>query len=800
MKPFMLILGVAASAASADRPATLIVDMDKPGVKVSPMLYGIFFEEINRAGDGGIYAEMIQNRSFEDDATEPIGWTMVKGQMALDRSQPLNTDNPTCLKLTGPFAIANDGFRGGPLKRPDDPQRLEDWHHKFEKSTGGINVESGKKYDLTLYARGTGNLTASLESKNGQTLATTQVTGLGTDWKKFAVTLDATGSDSNACFMLTGNRPGTVWLDMVSLVPRDTWKGHGLRADLMETIAAMHPAFVRFPGGCFVEGDRLAEATRWKKTIGDPAERPGHWNLWGYRSTDGLGFHEYLQMCEDLDAEPVFVINCGMSHQEQRSADRNEPVPPDPEYVQDALDAIEYANGPATSRWGALRAKAGHYAPFHLQYMEIGNENGGPLYHQRYALFHDAIRAKYPEMKLIACDWHGVPKNRPLDLIDSHSYNSPQAFRDMATRYDSYNRGGPKVYFGEYAVTEQCGTGNLQAAVAEAAFLTGLERNSDVVRMSSYAPLLVNPPWKVWNPNAIVFDQSRVYGTPSYWVQTMFGANRPDRVLPMELEEPPAPVESLRGAVGVGTWETQAEFKDIKVTRNSTTLLEGANGWQMTRGKWELVAGVLRQASEETDARAGAGDESWTDYTYSLKARKLGGKEGFLILFQTKGGERSWWNLGGWGNTEHGIESPGIPAVRVPGHIETGRWYDIRIELNGASVRCYLDGVLIHDETRVAPKSLFAVAGRTDKGEIILKLVNAGSESRPVTIQLRGASKIEPTGKVIMLNSANPTDENSFAKPTKVSPRVHTIQHAEATFTHAFPGNSVSVFRLQMAP
>jgi alpha-L-arabinofuranosidase len=808
MKPLVLALGMTAASALAQE-VSLTVDVDKPGVKVSPMLYGIFFEEINRAGDGGIYAEMIQNRSFED-ATEPIGWTLVKdgeGSMSLDRSQPLNANNPTSLKLEivkGRVGIASDGFRGGPLKRPDDPGRMEDWQQKFEKTTGGLNVESGKKYDLTLYARGTGSLTASLESKDDKTLATRTVTGIGSKWKKFSVTLEAKASDSSARFVLTGNQPGTVWLDMVSLFPHDTWKGHGLRPDLMETIAAIHPAFVRFPGGCFVEGDRLTEATRWKKTIGDPAERPGHWNLWRYQSTDGLGFHEYLQMCEDLGAEPLFVINCGMSHQEQRRSDFNQPVPPDPEYVQDALDAIEYANGPVTSPWGALRAKAGHPAPFNLKYMEIGNENGGPLYYERYALFYDAIKAKYPDFNLVACDWKGLPKNRPLDLIDSHSYSTPQAFRNMATRYDRYDRNGPKVYFGEYAVTQQAGNGNLRAAIGEAAFMTGLERNSDVVLMSSYAPLLVNPPWRTWNPNAIVLDQARVYGTPSYWVQTMFGANRADRVLPVEMEGPPPLAEGARGMIGVGTWETQAEYKDIQVTQGSNILFasdfsQNTNGWKMSRGDWAIVDGALRQTSGETDVRAVAGDESWSDYTYTLKARKLGGNEGFLILFSTRGGEKSWWNLGGWGNTGDRIEAAGISTEQIPSHIETGRWYDIRIELKGQTVRCYLDGQLIHDVSRVASKSLFAVAGRTNTGEIILKLVNAGSQSQPATIRLSGAGRLSHTGKAIVLSSENPADENSFAEPTKVSPRVETIQNVGATFTHTLPGNSVTILRLQAA-
>jgi alpha-L-arabinofuranosidase len=347
----------------------------------------------------------------------------------------------------------------------------------------------------------------------------------------------ATKTDASARLVIAGK----AWLDMVSLFPADAV--HGFRPDLLAMLKAMQPAFVRFPGGCYVEGDKLEEAFRWKKTIGDIAARPGHWNLWNYRSTDGLGYHEYLQLCEDLGAAPLFVINCGMSHEEQRK----QTGPPANEYVQDALDAIEYANGPVYSRWGALRAQAGHPAPFNLRYMEIGNENGGPMYHAHYALFHDAIKARYPAMTLIANDWQGLPKNRPLDMIDSHAYTAPAAMCNMSTRYDHASRTGPKVYFGEYAVTEQAGRGNLQAAVAEAAFMTGLERNGDLVAMASYAPLFECVGYQKWNPNAIVFDDSRAYGIPSYYVQAMFAVNRVDRVLPVTLR---ASVPSLYAVAG----------------------------------------------------------------------------------------------------------------------------------------------------------------------------------------------------------------------------------------------------------
>lgn len=490
VKSWMAVGLLSVSVFAGTPPAALTVDVDKPGVKVSPMLYGIFFEEINRAGDGGLYAELIRNRSLED-ADKPEGWT----SGTLDRSAPLNGNNPTSLRIDG--RTANEGFKG-------------------------IAVEKGKDYRLTLYARGEGGLAVELAG------AQKTIVGLGKEWKKFEATLTPTRTDTHAQLVIAGR----AWLDMVSLVPADAVRGM-FRRDLFEMLKAMHPAFVRFPGGCFVEGDRLENAVRWKKTVGDIAERPGHWNLWGYRSTDGFGFYEYLVLCEELGPEPLFVVNVGMSHVEQGKQNG----PPAEEFVQDALDAIEYANGPVESKWGALRAKAGHPAPFHLKFMEIGNENGGKLYHERYAAFYDAIKAKYPEMTLIANDCGGVPTNRPVEVVDSHAYTSADDMRKMAARYDNADRKGAKVYFGEYAVTLPAGRGNLAVAVAEAAFMTGLERNSDLVRLASYAPLFEHVGYAKWHPNAIVFDGARCYGIPSYYVQALFAANRADVIVPVDLTE-----------------------------------------------------------------------------------------------------------------------------------------------------------------------------------------------------------------------------------------------------------------------
>ncbi len=765
-------------------PASLTVDVDKPGVKISPTLWGIFFEDINLSADGGIYPELVRNRSFED-ANRPDHWQLVnhgdgRSEMTIDTRRPLNPYNRSSLRvrLDGAISVINEGY----------------W---------GMSIVQGRTYKLQLSARCgdgfQGPLAVVIERPDGSDLAQGTIEGLTDRWQSFSLDLEATGTEPKARLAIAAGGKGTLWLDMISLLPAQTWKGHGLRPDLCEMLAGLKPTFVRFPGGCWVEGDELKYSYHWKETIGDIALRKPLWNIWRYYATHGLGYHEYLQMCEDLGAEPLFVINVGMSHREV--------VPMDlmGQWVQDALDAIEYANCPTDSVWGGLRAKNGHPEPFNLKYIEIGNENGGPPYQERYVLFHDAIRARYPKMIIIADQ---PTHQRPCDIVDEHYYNNPEFFMQQADRYDKYDRSGPKIYVGEYAVTQGCGQGNLRGAIGEAAFMTGMERNSDIVVMASYAPLFANVHYKRWNPDLICFDSSRVYDLPSYYVQKMFAENRGDVVLPVAVEAPvmeqSSSAEGRGGAIGVGTWLTQAEFKDIKVTQGDKTLFscdfaEGTKGWKLLGGDWHVPDGVLRQNSSADNVRAIAGDKSWTDYTYTLKARKLGGAEGFLILFNVRDENRkSWWNLGGWGNQRHAIEMGGLVGRDVPGSIETGRWYDIRIETSGKTIKCYLDGKLIHDVTPPVLKSLYASASREQStGEVILKVVNTSKSEVSTDIKLNGIKTVQGPAKATILTSENPTDENSLAEPTKVAPVTKAIDVKGPNFQHTFPGNSVSILRLK---
>jgi alpha-L-arabinofuranosidase len=491
-----------------------------------------------------------------------------------------------------------------------------------------------------------------------------------------------------------------------------------------------------------------------------------------------------------------------MAHLESVPLDRIGPN------IQDAHDAIEYANGPVDSVWGALRAKNGHPEPFNLRYLEIGNENGGADYLERWPLFVKAIKARYPDMILVANRWFNAFPKAPMPaIVDEHYYETPESFMRMSTNYDSYDRKGPKIFVGEYAVTKRAGHGNLRAALGEAAFMTGFERNADVVRMSAYAPILTNVNHRAWNPNLIVFDSARWYGIPSYYTQQMFSENAGDVTLPIAVTSADLSQPEAHGRVGLGTWNSSAEFKDMKVTAPDGTVLyesdfanKGLEGWSFKGpGEWQVVDGVLRQSVEKPKIRAMVGNTAWKDYDIQVKARKLSGREGFLVLFHLRHEEdRTGWNLGGWDNKYFNVGLDDSQD-RVSGTIEAGQWHDLKIKLRGDHVRCWLDDKLIHDHQspQLTIKSLYASATRdTATGDIILKVVNTAAGPTETTINLAGAAQLSGQARAIVLTSEDPADENSFDAPRKVAPRTEEITIPGPRFTRSFPGNSLTVLRI----
>ncbi|HLP75868.1 MAG TPA: alpha-L-arabinofuranosidase C-terminal domain-containing protein, partial [Candidatus Paceibacterota bacterium] len=744
------------------QPITINIDAGQPGPEINPRMYGVFLEEINTAVDGGLYAEMVRNRGFED-AKAPEGFSLIDGHwnngrgyvipyrfepekslpywfllteggaagaMTLDRSFPLNTATPRSCRLeirdipAGRVGIVNAGY----------------W---------GIGIHKGEKYELSFWMRATnfsGAITATLESTSGGRLCDgVAFKTVGSGWKQFHATFNAEKTDPDARLVLAGNARGVVWFDMVSLFPKETFRNHpnGLRADIAQMIADLKPGFVRFPGGCVVEGATPENAYHWKQSIGPIEQREEVWNVWDYRRTHGMGFFEYLQFCEDLHAEPMYVGFAGQTCIYRQST--NIPLADLQPIEQDFLDAIEYANGPADSLWGKQRAAAGHPSPFNMKLLEIGNENVGPEYVERYSAIYPKVKAAAPGMTVLA----NFPQPElPTEMVDEHYYNSPQWFISNSGMYDRRDRKAPPVYIAEVAVTSGDGgrdKGNLISALAEGVFLMGTERNGDVVRMVSYAPLLANvhgrtelagapPPWH----GMIYFDSSRVFGTASYYLWKLFAENVPSRTVKTEVVSAGAEQFKIAGQVGVGTWDTSAEFKDVRVEQNgreifTSNFAHSAEGWKpVGRGQsdsWSVTNGVYLQ-SEPGRASSYTGSTNWCDYTLTLKARKLSGNEGFLIMFGRKGSDLYWWNLGGWGNSRHAIEhsvnNAQMPVGKgVEGSIETGRWYDIRIELTGNRVRCYLDSKLIHDAQVAAPVTLFASAGSAESDRsLMLKVIN----------------------------------------------------------------------------
>ena len=792
---------LATTVIQAQTTATLTIQANQPGAQISSNLFGQFFEEINSAGEGGIYAEMVRNRSFEEPGNTNF-WGLTTagggvGSMSADSSMPLSASNLFSLRLTqtsvsGGVGVTNGGF----------------W---------GINFQSGQTYNLNFYARCTngfsGVLAIRLQNSSGsQVYALAAVGGLTTNWQQFSISLTPNANNSNGRLSISISQAGTVWLDVVSLFPQQTFHGrtNGLRPDLANMVAGLQPSFLRFPGGTFVEGDVFSNAFRWKQTIGDIGNRAVVRDFWGYYVNNGIGFYEYLQMCEDLGAQPLFVINCGMDWNGD-TIPLNQMGP----WVQDALDAIQYANGPTNSTWGALRAAAGHPAPFNLNYIEIGNENGGSDYNNRYPLFYDAIKANYPAMHIVADNWGGLPTSRPVEISDEHYYSDQNFFAANATKYDSYPRNGPKIYVGEYAVTTGAGTGNLYGALGEAAFMTGLERNADIVMMASYAPLFANLNNENWNPDLIYFNNNQVYGTPSYYVQKMFSQNRGDVVLPLTLTVTnPAGVNPLpHGGIGLGAWNTQVQYTNIVVISNGVTLYQsdftsGATGWTVFNGTWSTSGGLYQQTAVNTiDCRTSAGNTNWSNYTITLSARKTGGSEGFLVMFNRLDDNNwTWWNIGGWSDTLDGVEQmvAGVKTLvgsQIAANIQNNVWYNIKIVLTGQRIQCFLNNVLIQDVSYpVVPPLLASASYSKASGQIIVKAVNVSGNPIATTFNLNGLSSIAPQASLAQLASASQTDGNSIAQPTKVSPVNSFINNAGTNFNYTFPSNSLSILRFQTPP
>ena len=824
--------GAAATPAATPAPLTYSVSVDTSatGPSIDPSMYGVFYEDINRAADGGLYAELVQNRSFEYSPADNRSYTGLTSWSTsataggtgsvttVDDAARLGERNRTYLRLTlanptgGTFGVSNAGYNTG------------------------VRLEAGKTYDFSVWARTdspTGTpLSVTLRDAARTTAYASPATVAvaGDTWTKYSGTFVATASTTSGRIAVEAGGTGTLRLDMVSLFPRDTYKNrpNGLRKDLADKIAALHPGFVRFPGGCLVNtgsmypydaanGYPRARSYQWKDTIGPVEQRATNSNFWGYNQSYGLGYYEYFQFSEDIGAQPVPVLPALVTGCGQNRATVDDALLQ--RHIQDALDLIEFANGPTTSEWGAKRAAMGHPAPFGLKRVAIGNEENLPdAYFANFVKFEAAIRAKYPDVTVISNSgpddtgstfdtlW-SLNKAHGTAMLDEHYYNSPDWFLQNNKRYDGYDRQGPKVFLGEYASLDN----KLRNSLAEAAYMTGLERNADVVKMASYAPLLSNVDYVQWKPDMIWFDNAASWGSTSYEMQKLFMNNVGNQVVPSTATGSVAQAKPITGAIGLSTWATAASFDDVTVT--------GADGGQLFaddfsgdaskwtplagRGSWSVQDGAYVQSDTGAqDTLVRAGDVSWHDYDLHLKATKTAGAEGFLIGFGVKDtGNYYWWNLGGWNNTQGAVEKAVGGAKQTllakPNTIETGRTYDVMVKIRGGQVELYLDGALWGSFRDDAVTEPFAQVVTRDvaHNQLIVKVVNAQDAPALTTVDLHGARVMGKAEMTVI--SGDPEAQNTrTAQP--IAPVTTTVKGIDSTFTRTFEPNSVTFLRVQM--
>ncbi len=610
-----LVIVLLMSAKLSAQSTKLTVQVDKPIAEIQPTMWGIFFEDINFGADGGLYAELVKNRSFEF-AHPLMGWTEQK------------YDRFSLNKESGFASIFNHGDEeasGARFARVT--ANADKGYGLTNEGFRGMGIKKDMQYNFSLWARqheGNTSLRVELVDEQGNVIGGTTVSPTGNQWKEYTASFKATATAAKAKLNVWFDGKGAVDVDMISLFPQDTWKERpkGLRADLVQLLADMKPGFLRFPGGCIVEGRDLATRYQWKKTVGKIEDRELIVNRWNtefnhrpapdYFQSFGLGFFEYFQLSEDIGASPLPILSCGMACQFNTA----ELVPMDEldPYIQDALDLIEFANGPVTSTWGKLRADMGHAAPFNLKFIGVGNEQWGPHYIDRYKVFTKAIKDKYPSIVIVSSvgpfpdgelfDYAAKElKELNAEIVDEHYYRNPEWFLENSNRYDNYDRKGPKIFAGEYAAQSVAtvspdNKNNWKCAMSEAAFMTGLERNADMIYMASYAPLFAHAEGWQWTPDLIWFDNLRSYGTPNYYVQKLFANNKGTHALSIL-----SGTEKMNGKNGLyasAVWDKNTKEIIVKVVNVSdkaqTTDIQLSTGKKVSSN-----GGLLLLKSENLD-------------------------------------------------------------------------------------------------------------------------------------------------------------------------------------------------------
>ncbi len=743
-------------------------------------LYGLFFEDINHAADGGLYAELVQNRSFEFcevdrkdyhaltawDKSENISWEVLT-------ENPVHEENKHYLHVEAKEGayIRNLGFNSG------------------------IYAEAGKGYRFSMYARAKDvvELVVSIADEEGKSYAKTNQIINSEEWTKYTCVLEATDSTTAGRLMLTFENAAACDLDMISLFPTDTFMGreNGLRRDIAEALEEMKPKFMRFPGGCLTHDGSLNaydrnSMYRWKRTLGKVEERPTWRNNWGYNQTLGLGYYEYFCFCEDIGAKPLPVLPGGFNPH------KGEGVPMEEldEWVQEALELIEFANGDASTPMGKLRKEMGHEAPFHMEYLGIGNEEIGDGFFERYPYFHKAIREKYPTIKIIntagpfavgegyEAGWRSA-NQYGSDLVDEHYYSSPEWFLANMHHYEDYDENGPKVFLGEYA-----SWGNTYYnAIVEAAYMTHLER-SKAVALACYAPMLCNVDYVNWAPDMLWFNNHEIVKTPNYYVQKMFMENQGTEAVRFELENLDEILsltdhKNIAGKMTIIGNDVEGRIWDMKVTDHVTGEVKELPELTVTTENAEQVLGSIDSSH----------------YELTFRFQRTAGRKGLKIFFgENEKGDKIQWEFGGWDNWDCNLTTlyhgRGSTISHRIFHVEDIE-YTLRLEIKDRHIKTYVNDELYNDVTDRLPEleELYVTAS-AEEDKTILKVVNLTGEEKETAIDLNGGKKTRV--QITSLHDYALTAENTFEQPQNIVPTVDTQEYCDG-YHYIFAPHSVTV-------
>ena len=810
-----VILVFLSSGCQPGMPVTSSITVDTEGfsIPVNKNLYGLTIEEINHGVEGGIYAEMIQNRSFEEGVPPlncpydpgrnvlitPNGWAIpfmrsdsVPGWRRIsastymwpDNNELINDKNRRSLLVSA--SVSPESGRGGVV------------------ATGykGLSIRKGEKYELSLYMKGATMTPKTIHIALSDSVAESELSDIFKistvfGWRKYKHTFTATEDTDNAVLTITSDSSAVFWLDVVSLFPQKTWNNrpNGLRPDLMEKIASLKPQFIRFPGGSFVEGYTAGTYPIWRETIGDISERKHFWNIWAYGSTNGMGYHEYLQMCEDLKAEPLYVINSGVTSQSRRP--RYEDITAMNKLVQDALDAIAYANAPVDSALGAMRAKQGHPEPFDLKYIEIGSENYGQEYSKRFELFKKAINEIYPEITVIkSAPIHRQPRT---EWTDYHFYSGEDFLIANHNRYEAgqYQRRFPAIFIGEFSMGDASLQGTLRAAIGEACFLAGVENSPEVVKRLAYAPVLGNVNYDFQRYPAISFNNHQVVGSPSFYMMQMFANNRGDELLKTEVDTYNRPQVTF-GRASIELFDNSYDFEDVRIDNKLVTEAT------VKSGGWEVKDGRLIPVPNRWNYLL-MGDSTAHDYTLSMRVRRTKGSGQIQLRVRDNGkdGEANdhialsiapgYCEL----YRQSGAVKDTLCAPRIHS-FESNRWYDIKIVCKDEAISCYVDGAQIYEVVLPPLPSLVSVA-TWDKEQniILLKVINTTRHEEKTELDIKGVG-IKNNAEIVQL-TGDPLGRNTFSEPEKIVPvQKEVFFSLGSPMIYSFPPNSITIMKLQI--